>query len=1043
MIGSGFSSPFIHRPIGTSLLMLAILLTGIIAFRQLPVAALPRFDQATVNVSAQLPGASPETMAASVAAPLERRFGQIAGVTEMTSVSGVGSCSVTLQFSLERSADLAARDVQAAITAARSELPANLPNPPNWRKVNPGDAPILAIALTSDTLAPAKVYQAASTILAQRMAQVEGVSQVYITGAQKAAVRVRVNTSALAEMGLAMEDVRSTIAAANARGAKGQLDGSDNAYMISDNDQIYTADDYKPLILRSRNGKIVRLSAIAQVIDDVVDRHQAAWFNRERAVLVFVFKQPNANVIETADAVKALIPELERWMPPAIKTQLLSDRTKSIRSSVEDVEFTLLLTVGLVLAIVFLFLRRFWSTFAAAVTVPLSLAGTFGGMYLCGYSVDNLSLMALTVVVGFVVDDAIVMIENVMRRHEAGDKPLQAALSGARQIGFTVISISISLVAVFIPLLFMQGIVGRLFREFAVTLTIAIAVSAIVSLTATPMICAYLARPEQHGKNAKHGWFDRFSEGFFDKFQNFYRWALDIVLRHQYKTLVITLGTVALTVYLYLEIPKDFFPQQDTGRIAGSSEASTDISFQAMLQLQQQLGDIIMKNPDVDVINSSIGASGFNSLINSGRFWIDLKDPPERKKSVMQVIEDLRRQAAKVQGIKLSLQPLQDVRVGGRAGKLQYQYTLSSVDIAELNAFVPKLVDKLRTLKELSDVQTDKSQGGLETRVQINRDAAARLGVAPADIDAALYDAFGQRQISIIYNETDQNRVVLEADAPLLEDPSSLDNFFVKSANGARQVPLRAVATFARGTQPLAINHQGQFPSVTISYATTPGVALGDANKAIEEAMSALQPPSGISGSFAGTAQAFQDSLSSLIWLVLTSLVAIYIILGVLYESLIHPLTILSTIPPAGIGALLALRLFSLPLDLMGMIGIILLIGIVKKNAIMMIDFALEAERDHAAEPQAAIREACLLRFRPIIMTTLAALLGALPLALAHGIGGELRRPLGITIVGGLIFSQVLTLFTTPVVYIMLDKVRLWVKGRKPELKPEPEVAHG
>ncbi|HLX60390.1 MAG TPA: efflux RND transporter permease subunit [Planctomycetota bacterium] len=1039
------SEPFIRRPIGTSLLMIAIMLTGVIGYWQLPVSALPRFDAATISVSALLPGANPETMASAVAAPLERRFGQIAGVTEMTSISGVGSCSVTLQFSLDRNADLAARDVQAAITAARGDLPTNLPNPPTWRKTNPADAPILILALASDTLTPGKVYQAASTILAQRMSQVTGVAQVLIFGAQKSAVRVNVNATALANMGLGFEDIRNLLNNSDAHGPKGTFDGSQNAFTIGDNDQLYEASAYQPLVLRAKNGNIVRLDAVAKVTDGVVDVRQAAWFNEEPATLIAIFKQPSANVIATVNAIKELEPQLEAWMPPAVKTTILSDRTASIRASVNEVQFTLALTVALVILIVFLFLRRFWSTFAAAVTIPLSLAGTFGGMYLCGYSVDNLSLMALTVAVGFVVDDAIVMIENVMRRHEAGDKPFQAALAGAKQIGFTVVSISISLIAVFIPLLFMGGIVGRLFREFAVTLSMAVAVSAVVSLTGTPMICAYLARPGSHaqGEQARHGWLDRVSEGFFDSILAVYRWSLDIVLRHQYVMLGVMAATVLLTGYLYYRIPKGFFPQQDTGRISATSEARTDISFKEMVAKQQQLNAILVKNEDVRAFNSSTGASGFNSLVNTGRFFIDLKDPADRKHTTTQVIAALTREAEKIPGIAFYPQLIQDVRVGGRISKSQYQYTLSSVDVSELNAFYPKLLAKLESLPMLERVTTDKFQGGLEARVTIDRDAAARFGIAPSDIDSALYDAFGQRQVAVIYTDIDQYRVVLEGNDAILEDPASLDKIYVKSTSTGKQVPLRTFAKFERGPQALAVNHQGQFPSVTISFDLKPDVALGDASEAIERAAREIDLPLSIRASFQGTAQAFQESLSTLPWLVVTALIAIYLILGVLYESLVHPLTILSTIPSAGIGALLALLLFGMPLDVMGYIGIILLIGIVKKNAIMMIDFALEAERDHAKEPAAAIREACLLRFRPIIMTTMAALLGATPLAIGHGIGAELRQPMGLAIVGGLIFSQMLTLYTTPVVYITLDKMRLWVKGHKRHPKANVEVAHG
>jgi hydrophobe/amphiphile efflux-1 (HAE1) family protein len=1020
MIHGGISEPFIRRPSGTSLLMIALMLIGIIAYRVLPVAALPRTDSPIISVTATLPGADPETMASSVAAPLERRFGQIAGVNELTSVSGLGACNVTIQFALDRNIDLAARDVQAAINASRADLPRNLPAPPTWRKSNPADAPILIMAITSDTITLGDVYESAFTILAQRISQVKGVAQVFIYGAQKPAVRVDVDPTALAEMGLGMEDVRALLMSADAHGPKGQVDGSNYAYMISTNDQLYKASEYKPLILRAKNGATVRLSDIATVKDDVVDVRQAAWFNGQRAALVVIFKQPDANVIETVDAVRALQPQLEKWMPAGLKISVLSDRTSSVRTSVADVQFTLILTICLVVAIVFLFLRRLWSTFAAALTVPLSLAGTFAGMYLCGYSIDNLSLMALTVAVGFVVDDAIVMIENVSRRTEAGDPPLQAAILGAKQIGFTVVSISISLVAVFIPLLFMGGLIGRLFREFAVTLTMAIFVSMVVSLTGTPMICAYLARSE-HGR--KQSLFDRISEGTFDSVLKFYARGLDVVLRFKWITLAVTIATVVLTIYMYVVVPHGFFPQQDTGRVQATIEAPGDISFQAMVQRQSAIMKIFKENPDVVNFSSNVGASGYSPLSNTGRMFVDLKQIPERKKSVDEVMSDLRKAASKVQGINLYLQPVQDVRMGGRSSKSQYQYTLSDVNVNELNEFVPRLVDKLKHLKELNGVTTDQQLGGLQTRLVIDRDAAARLGIQPSDIDSALYDAFGQRQVAIMYGTLDQFRVVLEVDPALLQDPASLDKVFVKAPDG-RQIRLRNIARFKEETLPLSVNHQGQFPAVTVSFGLNPGVSLGQAEELIEKTKTELNAPPGIRASFAGTAQAFQESLASEPWLIAASIVAIYIILGVLYESLIHPLTILSTIPSAGIGALLALTYFGYALDIMGLIGIILLIGIVKKNAIMMIDFALEAERDHNMTPEQAIREACLLRFRPIIMTTMAALLGALPLALGHGAGSELRRPMGIAIVGGLLASQTLTLYTTPVVYIMLDRMR-------------------
>ena len=1026
-MSAGISEPFIRRPIGTSLLTVALMLLGAIAYRLLPVSALPKIDYPTFAVSALLPGGDPETMAASVAAPLERRLGQIAGVSEMTSVSGVGTASVTVQFSLDRNADLAARDIQAAITASRSELPTNLPNPPTWRRTNPADAPILIMAMTSDTLTPEKVYQAASTILVQRMSQIDGVSSVIIAGAQKSAVRVQVDPTALANMGLGMEDVRATLVAADAHGPKGNFDGETISYLIEANDQVYEATGYRPLVLKQSNGNIVRISDVAKVVDGPVDVRQMAWLGLDRCVLVIVYKQPNANVIETVDNVKALMPRLEKWMPPGVTTVIASDRTTTIRASVKDVQFTLMITIVLVVAIVFIFLGRLWSTFAAALTVPLSLAGTCAGMYLCGYNIDNLSLMALTVAVGFVVDDAIVMIENVTRRHELGDNPMQAALAGAKQIGFTVISISISLVAVFIPLFFMGGLVGRLFREFAVTLSMSIGVSALVSLTVTPMVCAYLAGDSSgHAdKDAQRNWVERMSDFVFKNVLKVYAYLLDILLAHQAFTLIVTLATIVLTVYLYIVVPKGFFPLQDTGRLQVTTESPSDTSFQTMQGRQRAIIAVMIKNPNVLAVVSSIGASGYSAIANQGRFFIELKQPEDRpdKQTMEEIVTQMRKDTAGIKGINFFPRPVQDIQVGGRASKNQYQYALSGIDVKELSDFAPLLLEKLKALPQLQGVTTDQTLGGLEARLVIDRAAAARYNIAPSDIDSALYNAFGQRQVAIMYTDLDQFRVVLEVDPDLLNDPSSLEKVYVQSPTGL-QVPLKNLAKFERSTMSLSVTHQGQFPAVTISYAVTPGVALGDSSIAIEKAFHDLNPPEGVHAAFQGNAQAFQDSLASQTTLILTSLVAIYIILGVLYESLIHPLTILSTIPSAGIGALLALMLFRFPLDVMGLIGIILLIGIVKKNAIMMIDFALEAEREHQKSAVDAIREACLLRFRPIIMTTMAALLGSLPLALGHGVGSELRRPLGVAIIGGLLVSQALTLFTTPVVYIFLDSLR-------------------
>ncbi|MEI6234787.1 MAG: efflux RND transporter permease subunit [Planctomycetota bacterium] len=1018
MIGVGISEPFIRRPIGTSLLMVAMLIVGAMAYLNLPVSTLPNMEVPTIQVGASLPGANPETVAASLAAPLERRFGQIAGVTEMTSYSGTGSASITIQFSLDKSADSAARDIQAAITAARQELPANLPNPPTWRRSNPADPPVMTISLTSDSLPPEKLYEAASTILVQRISQVNGVSQVGIAGASKSAVRVRVNPTALANMGLGMEDVRGAILAANARGPKGRVEGDESAYMIESNDQLHEAREYGTLILKQTNGSIVRMSNVASVVDDVQDVRQIAWVNRERAVLIFISKEANANVIETVDAIKALLPQMRKWVPKQVNVRIVAERTGAIRESVADVEWTLMISVALVVAIVFLSLGRLWSTFAAASTVPLSLAGTCAGMWLCKYNVDNLSLMALTVAVGFVVDDAIVMIENISRRHELGDNALYAAINGARQIGFTVISISVSLVAVFIPLLFMGGLVGRLFREFAVTLSMAIGISAVVSLTVTPMLCAHFA-PRVTAAKRKRGVVELASDAVFGAMLSVYGRGLDVVLRHRAITLAATLGTIALTVYLYVAIPKGFFPTQDNGRIQVYTEAPADTSFSAMVERQKVLGDIVLQNADVESMMSFMG-----STANQARFFIFLKPQGVREHTSEEVSQALEAAAADVRGVTFHARPLQDIQVGGRISKRPYLYALTDIHVGELNEFAAKLVDRMKQLPELSSVTTDQTRGGLEARLVVDREAAARYGIAPNDIDAALYNAFGQRQVAIMYSSNDQHRVVLEVDPELLKDPASLEKVYVRAPGSGLQVPLRNLAAFKRTTQPLSVTHQGQLPCVTIAFALAPNVQLNEAAEKIEALTRELEPPEALQASFQGNALAAQSTLAAMSLLILTSLLAVYIVLGVLYESLIHPLTILSTIPSAGVGALLALMAFGFQLDVMSLIGIILLIGIVKKNAIMMIDFALEAEREEGKTAQEAIREACLLRFRPILMTTLAALLGALPLALGRGSGSELRHPLGVAIVGGLLMSQALTLFTTPVVYVALDGLK-------------------
>jgi multidrug efflux pump len=1032
------SAPFIRRPIGTSLLTIALLLAGVLAFNLLPVAPLPQVEYPVIVVNAGLPGASPETMASSVATPLERQFGRIAGVNQMTSSSQQGSTSVVLQFDLSRNIDAAARDVQAAINAARGNLPANLPNNPSYRKVNPADAPVLILAMTSDTISRPEMYDQADTILAQKLSQVEGIGQVVVGGGARPAVRAELNPTLLNKLGVGLDEVRTALGLANANRPKGELAGPINTWTLYDNDQLFTAEQYKNLLIATnpKTGGTVRLGDVADVKDSVEDVRNSGLANGKPAVLMILFRQPGANIIGTVDRVYAMLPELRSSISPAIHLDVAMDRTTTIRASVDDIEVTLVISIVLVVFVVFIFLRNLWTTLIPSVAVPLSLVGTFGVMYLLGYSLDNLSLMALAISTGFVVDDAIVVIENITRYLEEGMQPVQAALIGSKEIGFTVLSMSTSLVAVFIPILLMGGIVGRLFREFAVTLSVAIGVSLVVSLTTTPMLCAKFLRPHDE---EKHGRFYRWSERGFDWIHNTYEHGLKWVLRHQGLTLLITIGTACLSVYLYVIVPKGFFPQQDTGRIGGSIQAAQDISFDAMNHKMEQFVKIVGEDQAVDTV---VGFAG-GSSVNTGRMFITLK--PRRKETSDQVIARLRKKLAVVPGATLYMQSAQDLQIGGRMGNAQFQYTLQSENLQDLNTWAPRVLQKLRTIPQLRDVNTDQQTHGLQASVVVDRTTASRLGVTSQAVDAALYDAFGQRQVSTMYRQLNQYHVVMEVDPTFSKSPNSLDNIYVRATNGTN-VPLSSFAHFEQTYTSLAVNHQGQFPSITLSFNLAPGVALGDATRLVQTAMNDIGVPSTIHPSFQGTAAAFQQSLSTEPILILTALAAVYIVLGMLYESYIHPITILSTLPSAGVGAILALLLTNTDLTIIAIIGIILLIGIVKKNAIMMIDFAVATERNEGKSPEDAIYEACLLRFRPIMMTTMAALLGGLPLAIGGGVGSELRRPLGITIVGGLIVSQMLTLFTTPVVYLYMDRfqsrIQRWRASHRRERPAEMPPAN-
>jgi multidrug efflux pump len=1024
------SEPFIRKPVATTLLVVAITLAGASAYQLLPVSPLPEVEFPTISVSAALPGASPETMASSVATPLERQLGHIAGVTEMTSSSSLSSTSLTLQFSLDRDIDAAARDVQAAINAARGYLPSNLPNNPSYRKVNPADSPIFMLALTSAVLTRGQMYDAASTIMAQKLAQISGVGQVTVGGSSLPGVRLELNPTALNKYGIGFEEVRTVLGGANANTPKGHFSDGLRMWEVGANDQIFKASDYAPLIIGYNNGSAVRVSDIGQAVDSVEDLRNSGYANGTPSVLVIIYRQPGANVISTVNRIRAVLPQIESAIPRLINTKVAMDQTVTIRASVSDTEKTLIISVILVILVVFVFLRNGRATFIPSVAVPVSLVGTFGVMYLLNYSLDNLSLMALTIATGFVVDDAIVVIENITRYMELGLHPFEAALKGAQEVGFTVFTISVSLVAVFIPLLLMGGIVGRLFREFAITLSVAIAVSMVVSLTATPMMCAHLLKEVK-----SHGWMYRTSERGFEWVVNRYASTLAVALRFRAITLLVLLATIGLNAYLFIKVPKGFFPQQDTGRIQGSITADQDTSFQAMDKIMLPMINIVGADSAVDTV---IGFTG-GSTYNTARLFISLKPLEQRKITADLIIARLRPQLAKIPGATLYLQAAQDVRVGGRQSNAQYQFTMQGDNLDDLNTFAPKMVEEFKTIPIIADVSSDQQNSGLQSMVQYDRRTAQRFGITPQLIDATLYDAFGQRQVSTMYTALNQYHVVMEAAPEYWQNPLFLRQTYVDSPAG-EQVPLSALAKFSSTTAPLTVTHQGLFPAVTISFNLNPGVALGDAVKASDAAAAKVGLPSTIHTAFAGTAQAYEDSLSSEPLLITAALVTVYIILAMLYESYIHPITIISSLPAASVGALLALFLTHTDLSIIAIIGIILLIGIVKKNAIMMIDFALAAERNEGKNSYDSIVEACRLRFRPILMTTMAALLGALPLALGTGTGSELRRPLGITIIGGLIASQLMTLYTTPVVYLYFDSLQHWwtgVRSRK-HRKPAP-----
>ena len=1027
------SEPFIRRPVATSLLMAGVILLGLLGYKLLPISALPTVDFPTIEVTTFYPGASADVMVSSITTPLERQFGQISGLSSMNSTSSFGTSTITLQFVLDRPIDVAAQDVQAAINVAGGFLPANLPNPPKYNKVNPADTPILTLSITSDSLPLDRVNDFADTLLAQKLSEVTGVGLVTIQGNQKPAVRVQVNPAAISGLGLSLEDVRTILGQANVNSPKGSFDGPRQSFTIGSNDQIFSADAYKPIIVAYKNGAPIRLGDVANIIDSVENDQLAAWVGtksgEQAAVLLDIQRQPGANIIQTVDRVKQLLPRLTGTLPPSVHMSILADRTETIRASVRDVQFTLLLTVGLVVMVMFLFLRKLWATVITSVALPLSLIGTFGMMYLAGFSLDNLSLMALTISTGFVVDDAIVMIENIVRYIEAGDAPFQAALKGAKQIGFTVVSLSVSLVAVFIPLLFMTGIVGRLFREFAITMSVAVGVSAFVSLTLTPMMCAKLLSSETEDEKLHRGEFYRRTEEYWTRFRDLYERGLRWVLAHQRLVLNIAIVTLVTTILLYIIIPKGLLPQQDTGVIVGVTDAAENISFKAMVEHVHAISDIVRKDPDVASVSASVGAGTVNATINTARLYIVLK-PHNQRANAERIIERLQNATRDVEGVSLFMQAAQDLQIDARVSRTQFQYILQDTDAAELGEWTPKLVQKLGQLPQLSDVASDQQVNGLQLNVDVDREKASRLNVLTQAIDDTLYDAFGQRQVSIIFTQLNQFRVILEVEPNFRESPDVLDKIYVKSSSG-QPVPLSAFATMHVSNTPLSIPHQGQFPAATISFNLRSGSSLSHAIPAIQKAEQEIGLPDTVATTFTGAAAEFRTSLTSEPLLILAAIVVIYIVLGVLYESYIHPITILSTLPSAGVGALLALFICRVDFSLVALIGIILLIGIVKKNAIMMIDFALEAERNEGMSPEESIYQACLLRFRPIMMTTAAALLGALPLALETGTGSELRRPLGISIVGGLLLSQFLTLYTTPVIYLYLDRLGHWIEERR------------
>ena len=1026
------SEPFIRRPVATSLMMAGVILLGALAYKLLPISALPTVDFPTIEVTTFYPGASADVMVSAITTPLERQFGQIAGLASMNSTSSFGTSTITLQFVLDRPIDVAAQDVQAAINVAGGFLPKDLPNPPKYNKVNPADTPILTLSITSDSLPLDRVNDFADTLLAQKLSEVTGVGLVTIQGNQKPAVRVQVNPAAISSLGLGLDDVRTILGQANVNAPKGSFDGARQSFTIGSNDQIFSADAYKPIIVAYKNGAPIRLGDMANIIDSVENDQLGAWVSNRNgeqpAVLLDIQRQPGANIIQTVERVKQLLPRLTSTLPPSVHVEVLADRTETIRASFSDVQLTLLLTIALVVMVMFLFLRKLWTTVITSVALPLSLIGTFGIMYLAGFSLDNLSLMALTISTGFVVDDAIVMIENIVRYIEAGDAPLEAALKGAKQIGFTVVSLSVSLVAVFIPLLFMTGIVGRLFREFAITLSVAVGVSAFVSLTLTPMMCAKLLRSESEDEEHS-GEFYRRTEEYWTRFRDWYERGLRWVLAHQRFVLNVALLTLVATILLYVIVPKGLLPQQDTGVIVGVTDAAENISFKAMMERVHAVSEIVRQDPDVASVSASVGAGTVNATVNTARLYIVLK-PHNQRANAEKIIERLRNATRNVEGISLFMQAAQDLQIDSRISRTQFQYILQDADAAELAEWTPKLVQKLGQLPQLSDVASDQQTNGLQLNVDVDREKASRLNVLTQAIDDTLYDAFGQRQVSIIFTQLNQFRVILEVEPKFRESPDLLDKIYVKSSSG-QPVPLSAFASVHVSNAPLSIPHQGQFPAATISFNLRSGSSLSHAIPAIEKAEREIGLPNTIAATFTGAAAEFRSSLTSEPFLILAAVVVIYIVLGVLYESYIHPITILSTLPSAGVGALLALLICRIDFSLVALIGIILLIGIVKKNAIMMIDFALEAERKEGMSPEESIYQACLLRFRPIMMTTAAALLGALPLALETGSGSELRRPLGISIVGGLLLSQFLTLYTTPVIYLYLDRFGSWIGGRR------------